>query len=333
MRRISGSEPPAEPTPESLIENAARDAGFSLVGIANASPSPSSSRLFEKWTREGKHGGMSYLSRGSSLRQNPGLLLDGAKSAVCVAVDYYSRVKEEWNRLAAADHRGRVAVYAHGRDYHAVLSGMLQDLEGRLRKLFPGLRARAAVDTEPISERDFAIQAGIAWLGKNTCVISPEYGSWIFLGELITNLSLQPGTPLPALCGTCTKCIEACPTGALDGHVLDAKKCIAYLTIEKRGEIQAEFHEAIDGYLFGCDECQRVCPYNSAPRESLVFGGGDRNAVTGMRLEDLLGRSDGELKKLARGTVMERCKPEGIRRNAKIAAGNRSSPPRGEKTF
>jgi len=324
MRKNSGSQPPAQLSPESLVENAARDAGFSLVGIANASPSRRSNSEFERWIREGKHGGMSYLSGGARKRQNPGLLLDGAKSVVSVAVNYYSRVKEEWNHQAAADGRGRVAFYAHGRDYHSVLSQMLGGLEQRLKGLFPGLRTRAVVDTEPISERDFALQAGIAWLGKNTCVISPAYGSWIVLGELFTNLALQPGTPLESLCGTCTKCIDSCPTGALDENLLDSNKCIAYLTIEKRGEIEPEFHEAIDGNLFGCDECQRVCPYNREPRESRVFGGDDRNAVTSMRIGDLLGLSDDGLRKLARGTAMERCKPGGIRRNAKIVAANRA---------
>ena len=323
MKEISGPKPPAQPSPESLIESAAREVGFSLVGMTRVSPSPRSSPVFERWVREGKHGGMGFLPGGAGKRKNPGLLLEGAKSVVCVAVNYYSRAKEEWNRGAAADDRGCVAIYAHGRDYHDVLTEMLKELEQRLKTLFPGLKTRAVVDTEPISERDFALQAGIAWLGKNTCVISPVYGSWIFLGELITDLALEPGTPLQSLCGTCTKCIGSCPTGALEEYLLDANKCIAYLTIEKRGEIHGEFHEAIDGNLFGCDECQRVCPYNKAPHESLVFGGGDRNAITGMRIGDLLDISDDDFEKLARGTAMERCKPEGIRRNARTVAANR----------
>jgi len=325
MKRTNGPEPPVGPRPESLVESAAREAGFSLVGISNVTPSPRSSEMFEMWVREGKHGDMSYLPRGRSGRHDPALLLDGAKSVVCVAVDYFSRSKEEWSRSSAADGRGRVALYAHGRDYHAVLSGMLEDLAERLGEFFPGSKTRAFVDTGPISERDFALQAGIGWRGKNTCVISPVYGSWIVLGELVTDIALGPGAPLPARCGSCTKCIDSCPTGALDGELLDARKCIAYLTIEKRGEIAPEFHQAIGGCLFGCDECQRVCPYNGEPRESIVFGAEDRNAVTAMRIEDLLGRSDDELKELVRGTAMERCNGEDIRRNARIAAGNRSS--------
>lgn len=324
MKEISGYKPPARSSPESLIENAALEVGFSLVGIANVSSSPRSCLVFERWVHEGKHGGMGFLSGGAGKRRNPGLLLEGAKSVVCVAVNYYSRAKEEWNRRAAADDRGRVAIYAHGRDYHDVLTEMLKELERRLETLFPGVKTRAVVDTEPISERDFALRAGIAWLGKNTCVISPAYGSWIFLGELFTNLALEPGAPLRSLCGTCTKCIGSCPTGALEEYLLDANKCIAYLTIEKRGEIPGEFHEAIGGNLFGCDECQRACPYNKAPHESLFFGGDDRNAITGMRIGDLLNISDDDFEKLARGTAMERCKPEGIRRNARIVAVNRA---------
>jgi epoxyqueuosine reductase len=332
MTENSSPKPTARHSPESLVKDAAREVGFSLAGIAGVSPSPGSGPAFERWIREGKHGEMTYLAGGADKRKNPGILLDGAKSIVCVAVNYYSRKKEQWNNKAAANGRGRVAIYAHGRDYHEVMAEMLEELERRLRESFPGLRARAVVDTEPISERDLALRAGIAWLGKNTCAISPVYGSWIFLGELVTDIPLEPGTPLESLCGTCTKCVDSCPTGALEEYVLDANKCISYLTVEKRGEIAGGFHRAIGENLFGCDECQRVCPFNKAARESLVFGGNDRNAIAGMRIEDLVDIFDGEFEDLARDTAIRRCKPEGLRRNARIVEGNRPSSRRGENT-
>ncbi len=327
MREMKETRNPRRPdrsSPESPIERAAFDVGFSLVGIAAVSPSPISESAFERWIRAGMHGEMTYLSEGADKRRNPALLLDGAKSIVCVGVDYYSREKVEWNRGARLNDRGRVALYAHGRDYHDVMHRMLGDLEARLRPLFPGVRTRAVVDTEPISERDLAIRAGIGWLGKNTCVISPVYGSWMFLGELLTDLALEPSTPLETLCGDCTNCIDSCPTGALDGFALDARKCIAYLTIEKRGEIPLEFHRAIGDRLFGCDECQNACPFNARARESVVFNGDDRNALVRMRIDELAGIPDGRFLELARHSVIRRCKSEGIRRNAGIVAKNRA---------
>ncbi len=330
MRRIDAGSANAASSPEQLVKSAAYDVGFSLAGIAAASASPRSTIVYEKWIREGRHGEMRYLSGGENKRRNPTLLLEGAKSVVCVAVNYYAKSKADWNQGAWEDGRGEVAIYAHGRDYHEVMGDMLGELERRLGAMFPGMRARSVVDTEPISERDFAVQSGIAWLGKNTCVISPEYGSWIFLGELLTTLDLEPDAPLKSLCGKCTKCIDACPTGALDPYFMDANKCISYLTIEKRGEIAPKFHAAIGRNLFGCDECQRVCPFNDAAHESVVFAGAERNSLTRMRLEELVHLGDAEFKELARHTAIGRCKADGMRRNAGIVAGNRGTCDRDE---
>jgi len=329
-REIDGSPPGPPDSPESLVKSAALSAGFSLVGIASVSPSPRSAEAFDRWIAEGKHAEMKYLSGGADKRKNPALLLEGAKSVICVAVNYYSRAKEDWNRTAAGDGRGETAMYAHGRDYHEVMGGMLSDLRARLDELFPGIAARPVVDTEPISERDLAAQAGIAWLGKNTCAISPRYGSWILLGELITDLALAADEPLRSLCGRCTRCIDSCPTGALSEYVLDANRCISYLTIEHRGDIPAGFHRPIGRNLFGCDECQRVCPFNKVARESVVFAAGERNGIVKMTLEDLRVIPDGEFKELARGTAIARCKAPGIRRNAGIVIGNAGREGEGE---
>jgi epoxyqueuosine reductase len=326
MTRTRSPRPPDRRSPESLIEQTALDVGFSLAGIADVSPSPLAGAAFERWIDAGMNGEMGYLSKGADKRKDLALLLDGARSVVCVGVDYYSAKKEDWNRDAPSDGRGRVALYAHGRDYHIVLRRMLGELEERLRSIFPGMRACAAVDTEPISERDLAIRAGIGWLGKNTCVISPAYGSWIFLGELITDLELHPDTPLETVCGGCTRCIDSCPTGALEPFALDARQCISYLTIEKRGDIPAGFHPAMGDRLFGCDECQKACPFNDRAKESVVFGGDDRNAVVGLTIGELTGISDHRFRELVRGTVMGRCGPARIRRNARIVAKNRVPP-------
>jgi epoxyqueuosine reductase len=325
MAEMERTNPPRRPgSPESLVESAALAAGFSLAGISRAAAGPRSTEVFDRWIAGGKHADMKYLAGGADKRRNPALLLEGAKSVVSVAADYYSREKEMWNRAAAANGRGETAMYAHGRDYHLVVGEMLADFRSRLERLFPGVRARAVVDTEPVSERDFASQAGIAWIGKNTCAITPEYGSWIVLGELITDLDLVPGAPLESLCGRCTRCIDSCPTGALSERVLDANRCISYLTIEKRGEIPGEFRRAIGRNLFGCDECQRVCPFNGAPRESAVFPAGARNEIVKMSAEELRTIPDGKFGELSRSTAIARCKAAGIRRNAGIVIENES---------
>jgi epoxyqueuosine reductase len=313
---------PAGPSPETLIKNAAYEIGFSEVGIADVRPSAESDRVFDRWIERGSHGEMRYLSGGADKRHDPGVLLPGAKSVICVAVNYYSKVREEANAARERDGQGVFSVYAHGRDYHLVVREMLRALETRLRESFPQLRAKICVDTQPISERDFAIRSGIAWLGKNTCVISPDYGSWIFLGEMITNLDVKSGTPLGTLCGSCTRCVDACPTGALaEEYVLDSKKCISYLTIEKRGDVPPDMHAPIGNHIFGCDICQNVCPFNIVAQESTVF------TVRGsplleLRLEALADLPDERFLEETRDSALRRCTAEGLRRNARIVLRN-----------
>ena len=308
---------------EGLIKNAAYDIGFSAVGIADIKASPESNRIFDRWIDEGLHGEMRYLSGGSDKRHDPSLLLPGAKSAICVAVNYYSQSADRRNQERRDSGEGVFSLYAQERDYHSVLGEMLAELERRLKDFFPRMESVVCVDTQPISERDMALRAGIAWLGKNTMAISPEFGSWIFLGELITNLELVVDVPLRTLCGSCTRCMDVCPTGALDeAYFLDATKCISYLTIEKRGEIPAEFHRSIADNLFGCDDCQTVCPFNNYARDSHVFTGRATNPLLTMTLTALADVPDEEFRVLSRDSAISRCKPQGMRRNARIVDKN-----------
>ena len=204
-----------------------------------------------------------------------------------------------------------------------MLDRMLAELERRLVEVFPEMEAVACADTSAVSDRALALRSGIAWLGKNTMAISPQYGSWIFLGELITNLDLQPDQRLETLCERCTRCIDACPTGALDTpFVLDARKCISYLTIEKRGDIPEVSHTPIGLDVYGCDTCQSVCPFNDVASASIVFNREERSALVDMSLDELADVGDEDFRRLTEGSAIRRCKPQGMRRNAMIVKEN-----------
>jgi epoxyqueuosine reductase len=308
---------------EAQVKSMAREVGFSLVGIAPVTPHERSNRVMERWLAGGMHGEMAWLERHRPGREDPSRLLEGARSAICVAVNYYHEVEKEQRRMDGSDGRGAFSIYVHHEDYHGPMMRMLAELEERLRSVHADLRATACVDTRPVSDRALALRAGVGWLGKNTAVISPRYGSWIFLGELITNLELAPDSPLDTLCGTCSRCVDACPTGALDTpFVLDARRCISYLTIEKRGPIEAELHEPIGLDVYGCDTCQSVCPFNDVATESTVFERDKRSPLVDAPLETLATIGEVEFRELTRDSAIRRCRSEGMRRNAEIVRAN-----------
>jgi epoxyqueuosine reductase len=312
------------------IKTLALDTGFSLCGIARVDPDPRSNDAYSRWISGGLHGDMAWLERHRPLREDVNTILPGARSAICVALNYYQPVEREQRTLDARDGRGRFSIYVHGEDYHVVMMRMLGELDLRVRAEFPQARTRAACDIHPVSDRAMAMRAGIAWLGKNTNVISPQFGSWIFLGELLTTLDLPADEPLETLCAGCAKCIDACPTGALDTpFVLDARRCISYLTIEKRGDIDPALAPLLGADVYGCDTCQSVCPFNRVAGESVVFHREQRSALVDMPLEELATISDEEFLTKTEGSAIRRAKAEGLRRNAKLArdsARRRSSP-------
>lgn len=310
-------------TREIVVKDIAREIGFSLVGIASLGPHLQANDTFSRWLDAGMQGEMTYLERHRPLRADARSLLPDARSAVCVAINYYHEVEREQRAIDTRDGRGRFSIYVHGEDYHDVMGHMLAELDARLREAFPDARTLACCDTQPVSDRSLALGAGIAWLGKNTNVISPEFGSWIFLGELLTTLDLRPDEPLETLCGKCTRCIDACPTGALDTpFMLDARRCISYLTIEKRGEIAPELASLIGADVYGCDTCQSVCPFNRVASESIVFNRADRSPLIDMTLDQLAVISDEEFREKTKGSAVRRCKAEGMRRNAAIVSEN-----------
>jgi epoxyqueuosine reductase len=308
-----------EPDREDHIKALAVEAGFSQVGITTVTPCPQANARFDYWLGAGMHGEMDYLVRHREKRRTPALLLQGARSAICVALNYYQNAEAVNGR----DKRGSFSIYVHGQDYHDVMEHMLGRLDARLRERYPGTKTVACVDTAPVSDRSMAIKSGIAWLGKNSCAISPEYGSWIFLGELITDLDLRADPPLETSCGECTRCIDACPTGALaEPFLVDARKCISYLTIEERGEIPAGLQERIGLSVFGCDTCQRVCPFNDVAKDSVVFDRGKGTPLIDVPVDELATISDDRFDQVTANSAVRRCGPERLRRNAGIVRNN-----------
>lgn len=238
------------------IKGRALDLGFDAVAVGPAAPPPHAD-AFARWLDGGYAGDMTYLARTRAERADPGRLLPGARSVVAVALNYASSgpAPRDW---------GPVARYARGRDYHEIMRPKLEALARFIEEMAgPGVRSRVAVDTSAVLERDLAAQAGLGWIGKNTNVLSPELGSYFFIGVVLTTAHLEPDAPLPDRCGTCTACLDACPTRAfVTPYVLDARRCISYLTIEHRGDVAADLAGSLGEWIFGCDVCQEVCPWN-----------------------------------------------------------------------
>jgi len=253
-------------------------------------------------------------------------VVPSARSVVVTGALYNSGQKYSTERNDRAC--GEVARYAWSRDYHHVLGERLDALLKWMRERHPeSFDARAYVDTGPVQERVYAQYAGLGWIGKNTCVINPELGSWLLLGAIICSLPLEPDSPGVDHCGTCTLCLEACPTGAFAGpHELDATKCISYLTIEYRGSIPEEHRESIGNHIFGCDICQEVCPWNAAPVCTGDVSWGSRDDLKVQRLVDLWRRTDSDLAVFIGDTAMTRAGVRGLRRNLAIALGNSGDP-------
>ncbi|MBL8877957.1 MAG: tRNA epoxyqueuosine(34) reductase QueG [Phycisphaerales bacterium] len=251
--------------------------GFDLVGATPAEPLERAT-YYRQWLAAGHHGEMSYLARNAELRNDPKSLLPGARSIISVAMNYFR--EDEGDQAHVGEETGRVARYARGRDYHIVLRERLTSLAEQLREAFnEPFESRVCVDTAPLLEREVARLAGIGWIGKNTCVLNNKLGSYLFLGELLITLEFAPDSPMPDHCGSCTRCLDACPTQAFAGpYKLDARRCISYWTIEHRGDVPEPDARGIGDWLFGCDICQEVCPFNTrAPitphaefRETLV---------------------------------------------------------------
>jgi epoxyqueuosine reductase len=341
------------------ITKRAKELEFDLCGVVRVETFPELAH-FEDWLARGYAGEMNYLE--DPRRRNPALVQENMRSAIVCALNYNTDFPYSLDAAVASssEPRGWISRYAWGRDYHELIWGKLNSLGASLRENFlEPFAARTYADTGPVAERIFAKYAGLGWLGKNTLLLNESLGSWFFLGMILTSLDLTPSrapaeTPPADRCGNCRQCLDACPTGALaEPYVLDARRCISYLTIELRGNIPEEFRAALGRHVFGCDICQDVCPVNrKAPVTHLAefqprggSGESSAQAQTGPevaapgergrpgpalageslfkpRLEWLAGMSEGEFREAFRGSAIKRAKWKGLVRNACIALGN-----------
>ncbi len=300
------------------IRRLARECDFELAGVAAAEPIENDVARYQKWAARGMAGEMQYLTdRRAEVRRDPRNLLPGARSIICVGKLY--------NHTPPPEREGHAifARYAWGRDYHDVLREALEQLAHKLAAIEQH-QWKVCVDTAPLLERSYARQAGLGWIGRNTCLINEPLGSWFFLGELITTLELEPDAPPPDRCGTCARCIEACPTQAIvpegDGWTLDARRCISYLNIELRGPIPEEQQTWLGSRVFGCDICQDVCPWNARAPETSDAAFRPRYDLA-PQLEELATLSAEEFRERFRGTPVMRAKYDGMVRNVAAAMG------------
>ncbi len=305
----------------SQIKARAQELGFDACGVAPAGDLPEL-RLFPDWLARGYAGTMAYLARSADRRADVRRVLPSARSVVVTATVY--NTSRPYSTESADPSRAEIARYAWGDDYHDVIGRRLEHLLEWMRRSSPDpFEARAYVDTGPIQERAYARHAGIGWIGKNTCVINPRLGSWIFLGEIICSLPLAADEPSHDQCGTCTLCIEACPTRAIvEPGVLDSTRCISYLTIEHRGEIAPELGASMGSHVYGCDVCQEVCPYNQVAPASADPAWQPRAVWDRPALADLARLRDEDLTHELEGSAMSRAKPAGLKRNIAIAIAN-----------
>jgi epoxyqueuosine reductase len=302
------------------IKQWCREAGFDLAGIAPATPGLGGERLID-WLDAGRHGEMAFMARGRNARLDPGLVLAGARSVLAVALAY--RTVEP---APAGPEQGRISRYAWGRDYHHVVRERLRRVAARLRRAAPDVRTRIAVDSAPVMERDYAQLAGLGWIGKNTLLLNRGLGSWFFLGVMLLDCELEYDAPARTdHCGSCRRCLDACPTRAFDGpYQLDPRRCISYLTIEHKSDLPEEAPGLTGEWVFGCDVCQEVCPWNDhaakragEPPEEEFQPLPGANPVS---LATLLATSPEEFERRFRSTPLYRTGRDRVVRNAILAA-------------
>jgi epoxyqueuosine reductase len=302
-----------------LIRQRAGQLGFEACGVARAEPL--GGEAFHEWLLRGYQGTMSYLARNPDRRLDPRLILPGARSVICVALVY-----RQTEAGPSSQGEGVISQYARGVDYHDLMRDRLEELTRYIKEIRPGAEAKVYVDTGPVLEKAWAVRAGLGWQGKNTNILNRKLGSWFFLGEILLDQALDYDRSVADHCGSCTRCIDACPTQALEPYLLDSRRCISYLTIEQREDIAEEFRAPMGNLIYGCDICQDVCPWNrkapfsSEPAFSADPASSDSHLVS---LSDLTAEQFSER---YRRSPIKRAKWRGWIRNVTVALGNSRDP-------
>lgn len=295
------------------IKTEALRLGFDACGIAQVASADSEASFLDRWLVEGCHAGMQYMENYRDIRLNPGGLVEEARSVISVALNYYPAER----RHPALPH---IAYYAYGEDYHTVVKDKLRLLWQFIQERIPSPshEARVFTDSAPLLERYWAWKAGLGWIGKNTHLIIPGRGSFFFLGEIVTTLSLNYDTPQPDRCGHCRRCLDACPTAALEPpHHLDARKCLSYLTIEHKGDIPEELASRLGNRLYGCDTCQTVCPWNRFARPTTIAAFRPSPALLSLEKDTLRTLTREEYNRIFAHSAVKRAKYEGLLRTIK----------------
>lgn len=294
-----------------LLRAEAARLGFDFVGIAKAERMDLEARRLETWLNQGHHGKMSYMANHFEKRIDPTKLVPGAKSVVSLVYNYYT--KQEQTDQAAP----RISKYAYGKDYHFVIKHKLKSLLQFLQTAVGDVHGRCFVDSAPVLERDWAVRAGNGWMGKNTMLIHPKQGSFFFLAELIIDLDLVYDSPIKDYCGTCTRCIDACPTDAISpkGYVMDGSKCISYFTIELKEAIPEQWKDKFENWMFGCDICQEVCPWNRFSKEHQEPEFEPHADLLEMTAHDWEEITEEVFREIFRKSAVKRTKFAGLKRN------------------
>ncbi len=294
----------------------ALDCGFDSVGIVPALPLAAESDNLRKWLALGFHGEMEWMEREPEKRTDPRLIFPDAKSVIAVALNYYTPHKHKHEKG-----RGKISRYAWGDDYHKIVREKLVDLLEKIRVQVPEADGKVCVDTAPVMDKAWAVRAGLGWIGKHTNLITPDLGSWVFIGEILINLELEyDDEPVPDHCGTCTACIEACPTAAIvEPYVVDSRRCISYATIELRGDEMPEaVADGISSWLYGCDICQDVCPWNRFQQSASEARFEPRKGETSIALDEILAMTSEGYAERFRHSAIKRAKLAGLKRNADV---------------
>jgi len=295
------------------IRTKAQELGFARIGVARAETLTEEGRKLREWLSRGFYATMDWMEGNVEKRVDPRLVLPEAKSVISLAMNYYVDVPHRDEQGI-----GKISRYAWGDDYHTVLTSRILSLVECIKSLRPGVRAKVYVDTGPVMDKAWAVRAGVGWLGKHTNVITKEHGSWVFLGEILLDLELEYDEPIEDFCGTCRACIDACPTGAIvDEYLLDSNRCISYLTIEHRGEIPGELGREFQNWIYGCDICQDVCPWNRFQQPTTEAAFSPRQENVAPKLGELAEMSSSEFSQRFRRSPIKRTKHKGFIRNVK----------------